>query len=257
MYQKIPLSLLKDNPHQPRFNVSIDDPDIVELAKSIEENGLIQEIKVSYDPSDEKYFVIFGHRRVMAYKRLGREEIEAVISTIDAHSKESRFIALVENVQRKNLNPIELAKAYQDALDSGLTLGEIAEKVGKSKPDVTRIVKILNLSKRIHAYYNEHKNAKKDELLLYELSKSIEDESIQYELFIKYQNGQIGRAELLRIFAQQKPKKSEEKYLGEELKIAYDHQGIKLRAPILSTLDKGKKVYFETEIKKLIAELSK
>ncbi len=73
MLKKIKLDQLKDNPFQPRFNVSIDDPDIVELAKSIDENGLIQTIKVSYDQADGKYFVMFGHRRVMAYKRLGKK----------------------------------------------------------------------------------------------------------------------------------------------------------------------------------------
>ncbi len=252
MLKKIKLDQLKDNPFQPRFHVSIDDPDIVELAKSIDENGLIQTIKVSYDQTDGKYFVMFGHRRVMAYKRLGRKEIEAIVSDIDAHSKESRFTALVENLQRKNLNPVEIAKAYQDALDSGLSLTELANKIGKSKPEISRSIKILDLNQKIHEYYAMHKAARKDETLLYELSNCVKDKDKQYELFIMYQESKIGRQELLRMVKTLKPKKSKEVMVENDFKIAYDHQGIKLRASFLTSMDEKKKEAFEKAIKEVM-----
>ncbi len=252
MLKKIPLELLKDNPFQPRFNVSIDDPDIVQLAKSIEENGLIQSIKVSFDKTDGKYFVMFGHRRVMACKRLGKEYIEAVVSDTDAYSKESRFTALVENLQRKNLNPVEVAKAYQDALDSGLTLTELSEKIGKSKPEISRCIKILDLNTRIHQYYAEHKDARRDETLLYELSNCVKDKEKQYEYFIMYQEGKIGRRELLKLVKTLKPKKSQEKMVEDDFKIAYDHQGIKLRASFLTSMNQSQKTQFEQAIKEVM-----
>ena len=252
MYKKIPLERLKDTPFQPRYNIAIDDPDIVQLAKSIEENGLIQSIKVSYDKTDGNYFVMFGHRRVMAYKRLGRKEIEALISETDAYSKESRFTALVENLQRENLNPVEVAKAYQDALDSGLTLSELSDKIGKSKSEISRSIKILTLNPKIHLYYAEHKEARRDETLLYELSNCVKDTTQQYEFFLMYQEGKIGRQELLRMVKTLKPRKSKEKMVDGDVKIAYDHQGIKLRASFLTSMDDAKKESFEKAIKEVV-----
>ena len=251
MLKKIPLELLKDNPLQPRFDIKIDDESTIDLANSIKENGLLQPIKVSAS-KDGHYTIIFGHRRVMAHKRLGLQEIEAIVVNIDENSTESRINALIENIQRENLNPIEIAKAYKDALDSGLTLDELSTKLGKSKPVIVKATKYYSLDDRIKDYYTNHSNAKKDANVLYEISNCIKEGDAQWEVFQIYQNEKMKRDELLRLIANYKEKKAITKELDVGVNVSYDHQGIKLRANFLTALTTDKKTQLEKELKSLL-----
>ena len=139
------ISKIKPNPNQPRK--SFEDKTLKQLARSIEEKGLITPITVKQD--DNKYVIVAGERRYRAHKLLKKKRILAYV--IDAESnKDIMYMALIENIQREDLNPIEEAKGYrylQDNLKSSIT--EIAKTVGKSRPAVSNTLRLLKLPSQI------------------------------------------------------------------------------------------------------------
>ena len=139
------ISKIKPNPNQPRKN--FEDKSLKQLAQSIEEKGLISPITVKQ--VDNKYIIVAGERRYRAHKLLNKKRILAYV--IDAESnKDIMYMALIENIQREDLNPIEEAKGYkylQDNLDSSIT--EIAKTVGKSRPAVSNALRLLKLPNEI------------------------------------------------------------------------------------------------------------
>lgn len=136
----LPIDDISPNPHQPRLH--FDPEQLQELANSIEKNGLIQPIIVR--PSEIfGYELIAGERRLRASKLAGLQAIPAVIKTLS--KEESKLQAIVENLQRLNLNPIEEAKAYQKLHQDGLTHEEIAANMGKSRPYISNLLRLLQL----------------------------------------------------------------------------------------------------------------
>ena len=139
------MSKIKPNPNQPRKN--FEDKSLKQLAQSIEEKGLISPITVKQ--VDSKYIIVAGERRYRAHKLLNKKRILAYV--IDAESnKDIMYMALIENIQREDLNPIEEAKGYkylQDNLESSIT--EIAKTVGKSRPAVSNALRLLKLPNEI------------------------------------------------------------------------------------------------------------
>lgn len=139
------ISKIKPNPNQPRKG--FEDKSLKQLAQSIEEKGLITPITVKQD--DNKYVIVAGERRYRAHKLLKKKRILAYV--IDAESnKDIMYMALIENIQREDLNPIEEAKGYrylQDNLKSSIT--EIAKTVGKSRPAVSNTLRLLKLPSQI------------------------------------------------------------------------------------------------------------
>tara|TARA_B100000902_G_scaffold49934_1_gene56704 strand:- start:20493 stop:21326 length:834 start_codon:yes stop_codon:yes gene_type:complete len=139
------VSKIIPNPNQPRkvFN----EKSLKQLAQSIDEKGLISPITVR--ASNNKYVIVAGERRFRAHQLLKRKKILAYIIDADSN-KDIMYMALIENIQREDLNAIEQAKAYQylkDNLDSSIT--EIAKTVGKSRPAVSNSLRLLNLPKEI------------------------------------------------------------------------------------------------------------
>lgn len=139
------LSKIKANPNQPRKN--FEDKSLKQLAQSIKEKGLISPITVR--KLDNKYIIVAGERRFRAHKLLKKKRILAYI--IDANSnKDIMYMALIENIQREDLNPIEEAKGYKylkDNLKSSIT--DIAKTVGKSRPAVSNALRLLKLPNEI------------------------------------------------------------------------------------------------------------
>ena len=139
------LSKIKANPNQPRKN--FEDKSLKQLAQSIKEKGLISPITVR--KLDNKYIIVAGERRFRAHKLLKKKRILAYI--IDANSnKDIMYMALIENIQREDLNPIEEAKGYKylkDNLKSSIT--NIAKTVGKSRPAVSNALRLLKLPNEI------------------------------------------------------------------------------------------------------------
>lgn len=138
----IDIDKIKSNPFQPREE--FDDSSIKELSESIKQKGVIQAITVNRAENGE-YILIAGERRVRASKLAGLTKIPAYF--IDAHSKEDLLeISLIENIQRKDLNAIEVAKQYHRLVDEcSLTQEQIADKVGKSRSVVANFLRLLKL----------------------------------------------------------------------------------------------------------------
>lgn len=132
------------NPFQPRKDFPEDK--IVELAKSIEENGLIQPIVVYSE--NRKYYLLVGERRWRSAQRLKWKKIPAIIK--DVNSREVMIGALVENIQRENLNAIEIADAIRQMMGShSLTQEEIGEKLSMSRASVANYLRLLKLPAEI------------------------------------------------------------------------------------------------------------
>ncbi|MBU1872036.1 MAG: ParB/RepB/Spo0J family partition protein, partial [Candidatus Omnitrophica bacterium] len=136
----LPLSQIKPNPLQPREE--IEPRSLDELVQSVKEKGIIQPILVR--KSRDGYELIAGERRLTAAKLLNLNEIPAIIK--EATDEESLELALIENIQRKNLNPIEQAKAYQYLINKfGITQERLAQVVGKARVSITNILRLLKL----------------------------------------------------------------------------------------------------------------
>ncbi len=136
----IPIDLIDPNPHQPRHHIQEESLD--ELVQSIKQHGILQPLIVI--KQGERFQLIAGERRFRSAQRIGLPSVPALIR--DSHELEQLEIAIVENVQRQDLNPVEEAHAYQQLADEfGLTQEEIAKKVGKSRATVANALRILGL----------------------------------------------------------------------------------------------------------------
>lgn len=139
--QVIPIEDISPNPYQPRLDFKPEE--LEELAQSIKLNGLIQPIIVRQS-SVFGYELIAGERRLKASKLAGLSEIPAIIKTIS--DQKSMQLAIIENLQRSDLNPIEEAKAYKQLLEKNqMTHEELAQFMGKSRPYITNCLRLLNL----------------------------------------------------------------------------------------------------------------
>lgn len=144
-YQLLPLHKVEPNPNQPRQDF---DPEQLEaLARSIGEHGVVQPLTVRPLPNGY-YQIIAGERRWRAARMAELKEIPAVI--MEADDKKTMELALIENLQRQDLNPVEEALGYQSLIsDYGLTQEEAASRVGKSRPAVTNALRLLQLTPEI------------------------------------------------------------------------------------------------------------
>ena len=140
-YQLLPIHRVEPNPDQPRQD--FDEEALQDLSDSIAIHGVIQPLTVR-ETANGYYQIIAGERRWRAARLAGLTEIPAVI--VDADDKKATELALIENLQRENLNPVEEALGYQALIDGfGLTQEEAAKQVGKSRPTVTNALRLLAL----------------------------------------------------------------------------------------------------------------
>jgi len=138
---EIPIHDIERNPHQPR--VHFDHGQLEDLISSIKEHGVIQPLVVTPLP-DGKYRLIAGERRLRASLIAGLSTVPAV--SRDTNEQQQLEIAIIENVQRQDLNPIEEARSYVRLMEEfGLTQDEVSQKVGKSRPQVGNMVRLLQL----------------------------------------------------------------------------------------------------------------
>ncbi|RCW52178.1 ParB/RepB/Spo0J family partition protein [Halanaerobium sp. ST460_2HS_T2] len=143
--EEIFVDQIEANPFQPRSN--FDEDALKELANSIREKGVIQPITVRKIKA-EKYQIVAGERRWRASKLVGLNKIPAVIRNFD--DQEMLEIALIENIQREDLNPVEEAKAYKEMLDNfDITQADLAKQVGKSRSNVSNMVRLLKLADKV------------------------------------------------------------------------------------------------------------
>ena len=144
-YRLLPISKGEPNPDQPRQD--FDAEELAALADSISQHGVIQPLTVREMPSGY-YQIIAGERRWRAARMASLSEIPAVI--IEADDKKAMELALIENLQRQDLNPVEEAMGYQSLMsDYGLTQEETAARVGKSRPAVANSLRLLSLCPQV------------------------------------------------------------------------------------------------------------
>ena len=140
-YQLLPIHKVEPNANQPRQD--FDEEELASLADSIGTHGIVQPLTVRQLPSGY-YQIIAGERRWRAARIAGLHEVPAVV--IEADDKKTMELALIENLQRQDLNPVEEALGYQTLMaDYGLTQEETAKRVGKSRPAVANALRLLSL----------------------------------------------------------------------------------------------------------------
>jgi len=138
---KVPIDIIETNPHQPRSD--FDEEALNDLAASIKEQGIIQPITVR-KLEDNRLQLISGERRLKAARMAGLTDLPAYIIVADDHSMLE--MAIVENIQRENLNPVEIALGYKQLIqDYNLTQENLSERLGKSRPSIANYLRILNL----------------------------------------------------------------------------------------------------------------
>ncbi len=181
------------NPYQPRESL---DPDkIQELANSLAESGMIQPIIVT-KKEDSEYELIAGERRLEAAKLAGFSEVPVIIRCVSP--QEQLQFALIENIQRENLNPLDEARAYQQLQDQfALTHGDIARFVGKERSTVTNSIRLLRLEPAIHDLIGKEKISQGHARVLLQLSSAaqieIAGEIVRKQLSVRQTENRVRR----------------------------------------------------------------
>jgi len=265
----IEVEKIKSNPHQPRLDFN--EESLRELAASIQEFGILQPLivlKIERDVetgTEVEYQLIAGERRLMAAKILGWKHVPAIIKKSDRKSNQLE-IAITENLQRSDLNPIETARAYAKLQDEfNLTQREIAARLGKSRETIANTLRLLNLPSEIQdALAKNQINESQARLLLI-----VEDLSQQQNLFRQLLNNNLSVRELRQKI--KKPQLSNspisqlsEKNTNPEI-INLQEQlaellGAKVKIDLPASSDKGGKIvitfYSPEEIQGIIEKLS-
>ncbi|MCL6088263.1 MAG: ParB/RepB/Spo0J family partition protein [Actinobacteria bacterium] len=179
---ELSIDQIEPNRKQPRHNFN--EESLSELANSVREFGIIQPIIVRKLNGEEKYEIIAGERRLRAAKQAGLVSIPVIINTnIDDTS--SLAMALIENVHREDLSPVEQAHTYKQLLDEfGITHEDLSRKVGKSRTTITNFIRILNLPVSVQKLIDEGKVSAGHAKVLVSLKK-MEDQLQIAELIVK------------------------------------------------------------------------
>lgn len=151
----IPLDKIAANPNQPRK--TFDEESLEELAESIKQKGVIQPVLAEEDPDNiGNYIIVAGERRYRASKIAGIEKLPLIVKSFSEEDKLE--IALIENIQRENLTPIEEAKAYRHIMESlNMNQQDLAERVGKNRSTVANSLRLLKLPEDMQDSLNEGK----------------------------------------------------------------------------------------------------
>ena len=203
---KVRISQVEPNKEQPRKY--FDEDALIELSESIKQYGVLQPLLVQ--KKDNYYEIIAGERRWRAAKLAGVKEIPIVIK--DYSDQEVMEIALIENIQREDLNPIEEAQAYQRLIkDYRLKQDEVAEKVSKSRAAITNSLRLLKLDKRVQEMVMEGKLSNGHARTII----SIEDGDKQYAIAQKIFDEKLSVREVEKLMREQDKKGKQPKELPE------------------------------------------
>lgn len=194
---ELPIDSVEPDPDQPRKDMG----DLSDLKDTIRKLGLIQPIIVS--PLDEtgRYRLVAGERRFTVVKELSQETedpryrtIRAVVRSVDEQNR--RLIQLIENIERKDLDPFEEAETYEAIMkEQEWDQKELADKLGKKQPAISQTVRILSLPKTIRNQYRRGRRVSKT--LLLEVARE-EDPNKQLELWKQVKNGEVGLLDVRR-----------------------------------------------------------
>ena len=182
---KISISSIIPNKYQPRK--IFDKESLEELSNSIKERGIIQPLIVrKSDEQDTKYELIAGERRMQAAQNAGLHEVPVVI--IEADNLKSLEFAIVENVQRKDLNPIEEAEGYKKLIDDfGYDQDKVSKFIGKSRPHISNCLRLLTLPQKVKKLISEEKLSQGHAKILVGLNNAelLADKIVQKRLSVR------------------------------------------------------------------------
>ena len=252
--QMIKLSLIEPNGRQPRKN--FDEEGLNELADSIKNYGILQPLLIQ--KSGEHYEIIAGERRWRAAKLAGLTEVPVIIR--EYNKQQTMEIALIENLQRADLNPIEEALAYQQLIkEFDLTQEEIAARVSKNRATITNSMRLLKLDPRVQNLLTEGKISGGHARALL----GLEDGELQYQTAVKIvqENLSVRDVEkLVKLMNRQEKKKKQE--TGPDLDLIYKQIEDKLKTimgtkVVINRKDKNKgrieiEYYSQEELERLI-----
>lgn len=184
----VPVKELHVSSFQPRADFN--NEELQSLAKSIKQNGLINPITVRVSKENGKFEIIAGERRYRAVLMLGWQSVSVIIKQLD--DKSAQAIALVENLQRENLNPIEEAAGYSELLEKyGLTHDQVAESVGKPRSTISNFIRLLELQEPVRELLKKRSMDVGHAKLLVSLSSQV-----QVELANKVVEGKLSVRQL-------------------------------------------------------------
>ena len=250
--EEIEIAKILPNPYQPRQH--FDEEALKELSESIKRHGLIQPIIVI--KKDDGYMLIAGERRYRATKMLGERKIKAIIA--DLKSQNLRELALIENIQRENLNPIELANSYKELINEyKITQDGLANIIHKSRTQITNTMRLLLLSKSTQKLLQEDKLTQGHAKVIVGLSagdeKMIVDTVIGQKLSVRETENLVKKLKNKDLQKKEKPSISKE-YTDKLLKLQGVFESFDVKSKI-----KSKNLILEfsdtTQIEKFIDKL--
>ncbi len=205
-YSKIDVNKIAPNPYQPRK----EEGDVSELMESIKLHGLAQPITVTC--KNDSYILKFGHRRLKAHKLLGLKKIQAVVVE-EISNKEMFDIAIVENLHREDVSPVEYAQSFSKAIAEGIYKNqqELSQGLGISKSKVSKIMSVLKLDEEVQTIISQDKNTIGIETLQ-ELSKTPKKE--QKKLYEGLKKQTINREDIKKIVQKDMPIKNNVKIVS-------------------------------------------
>jgi ParB family chromosome partitioning protein len=246
------------NPHQPR--VSMHDEGLEELAVSIREHGILQPLIVTQDPQTKKYTLIAGERRLRAASMVGLSTVPVLVRL--ASDQQRLELALIENLQRSDLLPLETAEAYRQLADEfGLSHEEISDRVGKSRVTVTNTLRLLKLPEEVRSALADEKISEGHARALLALTTPQAQKAV-LQIVLSRNMSVRQTEELVRLYAGERPVRppkpepsAEIRSIEERLR---DHFGTRV------TLKHGKKggsviihYYSDEELDALISQILK
>lgn len=261
--RNINLAEIMPNPEQPRK--AFDEDEMIDLASSIAEHGVLVPIIVNKTESNEKYVIVAGERRYRAANRAGLVEIPAIVKNFS--EQEMLEIALIENVQRSDLNVIEEAHGYKLLMERfGYSAEDLAKRMGKSRPQVANCVRLLNLPEEVLAMVVEGKLtaghvrpllALGDNAWQIELAEDIYHDALSVRQVESLVNNLKNNPEPPAKENVEKPKDKYDEQLNTELQIIQEQlkEVFKTKVAIKNRGGKGKieiNFYNEDELKRII-----
>ncbi len=208
--QEIEINKIKTNPYQPRKH--FDEESIKELANSIKKHGLMQPIIVI--ENNDEYILVAGERRLRAIKSLGENKIKAIVSDISL--KDLREYALIENIQREDLNALEIASSLKALIDEfGFTHEELAKNIGKSRAYISNMLRLLNLPEKVKEKLAQNKISYGHAKILLGLDNEQIDKTLKR---IEEDNLSVRETEnLIKTYKKSENKKNENDEIKEEI----------------------------------------